>query len=217
MNLDNCQDLIYEESKRHGDIVQGDFFDSYFNNTLKMMMAFDWLSKFCPQSKYAFFVDDDFYVSLKNLVSYANSPLTHSSNVMPDGYLPQDGRLFVGFVVRGRHPQRLYTNKWYMSLQEYPFNRYPDFVEAGAFLLSNRAVKEIAAAVPFVKPFPFDDNYLGIVCKKIGLKLVHNGKFVNDHMSYAPSDFSNVIAFHGQGDHDFAFNIWKEQILLENA
>ena len=213
----SCTEMINRENQLYNDIVQVDFADTYFNNTIKATAGFKWLTDYCPDAEFAFFVDDDFYVSVKNLLSFIQNPLDHPNNKLPDAYLPFDDKLFAGFVVFGRHPQRLHSNKWYTSLDQYPFDRYPDFIEAGAFVVSNRVFKEIYVATAFVKPFPFDDNYLGIVSKKIDLKLVHNVKFVNDHQPYDSERFSDVIAFHGVGDYKFVNQIWKEQMAKGNA
>lgn len=66
----NVQQSIDEESKTFRDIVQANFIDSYFNNTIKTMMGLTWVSKYCPYSKFYYFSDDDMYVSTKNLIHF---------------------------------------------------------------------------------------------------------------------------------------------------
>lgn len=104
-----------------------------------------------------------------------------------------------------------------MSLQEWPFNRYPDFVAGGSTLLSGKAVRDIQAASMFVNMFPIEDTYLGIVAKKLGLQLLHNSRFINDDKVYDRDKFDHVIAFHGGGDWEFVYQIWKEQRERGNA
>lgn len=62
------------ESKNYGDIVQADFIDNYFNNTIKTMMGFNWIVKYCPNSSFYLFSDDDMYVSIKNLLRFVRNP-----------------------------------------------------------------------------------------------------------------------------------------------
>ncbi len=65
-NLGNKQkylDLIFDENKKNGDIVQQDFIDSYYNNTLKSLMAIKWINTYCSNSKYYLLIDDDFFLS----------------------------------------------------------------------------------------------------------------------------------------------------------
>lgn len=62
------------ESKNYRDIVQADFVDNYFNNTIKTMMGFNWVMKYCPNSNFYLFSDDDMYVSIKNLLRFVRNP-----------------------------------------------------------------------------------------------------------------------------------------------
>ena len=70
----DIQDKIREEDNRYKDLIQGDFTDAYFNNTIKTLMSFQWAYKFCNHSKFYFFVDDDYYVSTKNLILFLKNP-----------------------------------------------------------------------------------------------------------------------------------------------
>ena len=58
-----CIDLILNETKRYADIIQQDFIDSYYNNTLKSLMAIKWINTYCSNSKYYLLIDDDFFLS----------------------------------------------------------------------------------------------------------------------------------------------------------
>lgn len=55
--------LINEEAHKYDDIIQQNFFDTYYNNTLKTLMALKWINKFCSNSKFYLLIDDDFYLS----------------------------------------------------------------------------------------------------------------------------------------------------------
>ena len=68
------KDLIEEENKKYGDVVRADFIDSYYNNTLKTMMGMRWAVEKCSNFKFIFFVDDDMYVSVKNLLKFVRHP-----------------------------------------------------------------------------------------------------------------------------------------------
>lgn len=76
LNLDT-QKLIDIESDNYQDIVQANFIDAYFNNTIKTMMGIKWAIKFCSRSKFYMFVDDDFYVSTKNVLRYIRNPVNY--------------------------------------------------------------------------------------------------------------------------------------------
>lgn len=68
------QERIDTENNQHKDIVQAKFVDSYFNNTIKTMMGMRWATSFCPKAKFYFFVDDDYYVSIKNILKFIRNP-----------------------------------------------------------------------------------------------------------------------------------------------
>ncbi|XP_063234706.1 beta-1,3-galactosyltransferase brn isoform X2 [Bacillus rossius redtenbacheri] len=70
----DLQQSIENESRNYGDIVQADFLDTYFNNTIKTMIGFQWVMNFCMNSKFYMFVDDDFYVSTKNVLRFLRNP-----------------------------------------------------------------------------------------------------------------------------------------------
>ena len=77
LGFHNDKDIIDKVSKEHGkhkDIIQGDFTDAYFNNTIKTLMSLQWAYKYCDNSRYYLFVDDDYYVSNKNLLLFLKNP-----------------------------------------------------------------------------------------------------------------------------------------------
>lgn len=75
------QKHIKIESMQHRDIVQSNFMDTYFNNTIKTMMGFRWAVEVCPTSKFYFFVDDDYYVSPKNILRFIENPENYPRNL----------------------------------------------------------------------------------------------------------------------------------------
>lgn len=73
----SLEEAINEESAKYGDIVQADFIDSYYNNTYKTIMGMRWLIENCSNFRYAFFSDDDMYVSVKNLLKFLRHPTAY--------------------------------------------------------------------------------------------------------------------------------------------
>lgn len=68
------QKHINIESDQYKDIVQADYIDTYYNNTIKTMIGFQWVVKFCQRGQFFMFVDDDFYVSTKNVLRFLRHP-----------------------------------------------------------------------------------------------------------------------------------------------
>ena len=75
---------VEAEAREHKDIVQGSFVDTYFNNTIKTGMGLRWAVEHCPKSRFYMFVDDDYYVSARNLLRFLRNPVNYP------GYLQED-------------------------------------------------------------------------------------------------------------------------------
>uniref|UniRef100_A0A6V7L7I4 Hexosyltransferase n=1 Tax=Bracon brevicornis TaxID=1563983 RepID=A0A6V7L7I4_9HYME len=73
-NDHDLQERINEEAGAYNDILQANFIDSYYNNTIKTMMGFKWAYYHCRNAKFYMFVDDDMYVSVKNMLRFIRNP-----------------------------------------------------------------------------------------------------------------------------------------------
>ncbi|XP_053203611.1 beta-1,3-galactosyltransferase brn-like isoform X2 [Panonychus citri] len=221
-SADECDKLIGNESREFGDLVQADFIDTYFNNTIKTMMAMKWVVTNCPRTSFVLFVDDDFYISPRNLLRFVRRPFydpddLESRHSIPSRFIPKDGRLYAGFVFGKSAPMRHKLSKWYISLEDYPYARYPPYVTAGAFVLSIRTVKEMYYASLYTKHFKFDDIYVGILAKKLNLEPFHNKNFHYWRKSYDPLGYGRVIASHGFNDQSELIKVFLEQKSLGHA
>ncbi|XP_029047508.1 beta-1,3-galactosyltransferase brn [Osmia bicornis bicornis] len=76
---DEIQAKVKVEAAKYKDIVQANFVDAYYNNTSKTMMGIKWLIKYCSNSKFYMFVDDDIYVSVKNVLRFIRNPTNYPS------------------------------------------------------------------------------------------------------------------------------------------
>lgn len=63
------QQRLEEESATHGDIIQVDMIDSYYNITLKVGGLLNWLSIYCSTVDFILKADDDVYVNVRNLAT----------------------------------------------------------------------------------------------------------------------------------------------------
>lgn len=222
----DLQLAIDKEREQYDDIVQADFIDTYFNNTIKTMMGFKWAIEFCPLARYFMFVDDDFYISTKNVLRFLRNPINypeyledadetlrklarrlsqtdsliknHSftqtktdmdeiqklvnqnsihtidgknhmkqikeyltkkqnnqmSRQLLDTELPYDVKLFAGYVFSSK-PHRHRSSKWYVSLDEYKWHKWPTYVTAGSFILSRESLIEMYYTSMYTKLFRY--------------------------------------------------------------
>ncbi|KYM82447.1 Beta-1,3-galactosyltransferase brn [Atta colombica] len=299
------------EAGIYKDIVQADFIDSYYNNTIKTMMSFKWLVKYCPNSKFYMFVDDDMYVSVKNVATFIRNPTNYPFYLMEsrkvysahkkreikqsdlmdyndinfnnksatydlkiktfftedstihestnnnswknmhekqefkvnnrkvenehllrffnksmsnrikrqlfDFELPDDIRLFAGFVFMRSAPHRHKFSKWYVTLKEYPYHLWPPYVTAGAYILSKEALMDLYYTSFYTKHFRFDDIFLGLIAKKADIVPFHCEEFHFYKKAYTKHSYTYVITSHGYEDPNELLQIWNEQKALGNA
>lgn len=110
---------VEEEHKQFGDVVQYDFIDDYYNNTIKTMNSIKWASTHCNNSRFYFFSDDDMYVSIKNVLRFLRNPTEYPEYLKNEVKgkqskynLPSDVILFSGFVFHSS-PLRHQISKWF--------------------------------------------------------------------------------------------------------
>nr|CAG4640915.1 EOG090X07IA [Eulimnadia texana] len=212
------QHKIDEESDKHGDIVQVNFIDSYWNNSVKTMAAMKWTVEKCSNARFLVFADDDMYLSTKNLLKFLRNPEIYPDEVFD--YLEDqkrvNGKLYAGYVFHSP-PLRHKFSKWYVPLEEYPFTLWPPYATAGAYVLSRTALLELYYGSMFTKMFRFDDVYLGLVARKVGLEPLHCSEFYFWKKPYSATGYRDVIASHGFGDPQELRKVWTEQKSLGNA
>lgn len=230
------EDNINKEFREENDLVQANFFDTYYNNTIKTMIGFKWAVNFCGNAKFFMFVDDDYYVSTKNVLRFVRNPTNYPQYVIQsqqhlklqqlpqrrklndyfDYELPDDVRLYSGFVFSSS-PLRHMSSKWYVSLQEYPYDRWPPYATAGAYVLSRQALIDMFYTSYYAKHFRFDDVYVGILAYKAKIEPFHCEFFNFYKKTYNKKTYEFVIASHGYHDSQELKRVWNEQKTLGNA
>lgn len=186
---------VRQESTEHGDIIQEDFKDNYHNNTIKMIMGYKWAVSNCKSADYLFFVDDDYFVNIKNLVQYVSSRNQNEKH-----------KLFSGTLLPHSTPFRVNGSKWYVPWEDYPFDRWPPYLAGGAYFISMALARKFNLAFPYVKPLHIDDTYLGIVARKLGIKPTSNQKIGYRKMQLAT--LQTIIASHGYAKKEDVEKAW---------
>lgn len=186
---------VRKESTEHGDIIQEDFKDNYHNNTIKMIMGYKWAVSNCKSADYLFFVDDDYFVNIKNLVQYVSSRNQNEKH-----------KLFSGTLLPHSTPFRVNGSKWYVPWEDYPFDKWPPYLAGGAYFVSMALARKFNLAFPYVKPLHIDDTYLGIVARKLGIKPTSNQKIGYRKMQLA--SLQTIIASHGYAKKEDVEKAW---------
>ncbi|CAI4221735.1 unnamed protein product [Auanema sp. JU1783] len=179
---------IQRESELHGDILVIDKPDVYNNNILKFLYSIRYAhrpSNECSPPDFVLLIDDDYMLSTHNLIKLLNE--RSSTDEMYEGWMFNTS------------PFRFKLHKHAISVNDYPYNRYPPYITAGAVLLSKSTVDRFFYAIQLVKLFPFDDVYAGIVSYLLRIRPDHNDKFLfwSRDVSHEEWMDGEVICAHG--------------------
>ncbi|NXG90636.1 B3GN6 acetylglucosaminyltransferase, partial [Stercorarius parasiticus] len=151
--------LLRLEQEEHGDMLQWDFKDTFFNLTLKQVLFHSWLEEHCPRVRFIFNGDDDVFVNTDNVIRFAMA--TQGSS--------EEQHLMVGQLFINNRPVRLQRSKYFVPTQLMASNRYPPYCGGGGMLMSGFTARVIARESRDVELFPIDDVYLGMCLQKAGL------------------------------------------------
>ncbi|XP_038863422.1 putative UDP-GlcNAc:betaGal beta-1,3-N-acetylglucosaminyltransferase LOC100288842 [Salvelinus namaycush] len=155
--------LLIDESWERGDLIQGRFWESYSNLTLKTLSMLSWVRRFCPQAHFLAKVDDDVLFNPGALLRYLNSTYEH-------------GDLYLGRLHLHVAPDREPGSKHYLPRVAYPASVFPDYCSGTAYILSRSALLKIsltAAASPPSTPLPPEDMFVGLCAREAGVLPSH--------------------------------------------
>lgn len=69
--LDDVLSLsLSEENYEYGDLIRGNFLDTYTNLTLKTISYLEWVDKYCNRAKYILKTDDDVFINVPRLMKF---------------------------------------------------------------------------------------------------------------------------------------------------
>ncbi|XP_003463973.1 beta-1,3-galactosyltransferase 5 [Cavia porcellus] len=177
---------VAQENRQHGDIIQKDFKDVYFNLTLKTMMGMEWIHRFCPQVAFVMKTDTDMFINVK----YLTELLLKKNRTV--GF-------FTGYLKPKDLPIRNKFSKWYVSQFEYPWSKYPPFCSGTAYVFSSDVASQvynISESVPFIK---LEDVFVGLCLAKLGIQpeeLHSQQTFFPGGLSFSACRFRKLVACH---------------------
>ncbi|XP_055701839.1 beta-1,3-galactosyltransferase 5-like [Phlebotomus papatasi] len=199
VDSEDLQNDIQSESDFFGDIVQGNFVDSYKNLSYKHIMAMKWATEFCPETQFIFKSDDDIFVNTPLMWKYI--------------YRMRNKRNFMFCVISWKPGViRDERSKWYVSPEEYPNETYPVYCPGCGVLLTIDVAQKLHKAAETTPFFWVDDVYvLGILREKINVRITHTE---NMHMGSQISDeiISNKRNITDVDHYIFSFELKNEHI-----
>ncbi|CAD5229664.1 unnamed protein product [Bursaphelenchus okinawaensis] len=200
-HYDNNIDELVRENDKHKDMIIGDFYDNYYNNTYKLMYTMKSAIEYCGSNvPFVISMDDDYVINLDNIVDYIQNA-TQTND-----------RLYSGWRMYGT-PFRFRYNKFYISLSEYPYDIFPPFISGGLVFMSPQTVKEFYISMKYCKKLKFDDVYLGVLAHLLDIHPLHvPSAMVRRNMRAKRLDFTQKL-----GEHGYTASEIEKYIPLVNA
>ncbi|XP_060810064.1 lactosylceramide 1,3-N-acetyl-beta-D-glucosaminyltransferase-like, partial [Amyelois transitella] len=152
--------LLTEEIKLYGDIVQGNFIDAYKNLTYKYVMGLKWVTHHCPKAKYVLKTDDDIVVNIKEVWNYLGRVLS-----------PFGAKSLINcHTYENSLAQRNENSKYQVTLDEYKDYYYPAYCGGWAIIYSQDVISKLLEVAQSISYFWIDDVQItGICAQKIGV------------------------------------------------
>ena len=176
---------LIKEAEEYKDIVIANFQDTYRNLTLKTIAGFHWANNHCPHAQFVMKTDDDIYVNILGLLDV----LMHKEKDFSLGKLRKDAP-----------PLRIKHSKWYISYKDYPKTTYPDYYSGSGYVLSINHVRGILNVYQNVHFLPFEDVFVGLCLKRLGLRLRNTALYLyistKIPLPLCVYKYSNVITVH---------------------
>ena len=157
------------------DVVFADFFDHYFNLTLKSVAMLDWVDLNCNSCRFLLKCDDDMYINVPALREKLQTE-------------PLAEKAVVGHLAHAWLPNRNAESKYFLSSQEFPFEVLPDFVTGPAYLVSGALVRPLLDAALEERWITLEDVFLtGVVAgARLGVPLTNWKEFSNERAGVTP-------------------------------
>ncbi|GJD07749.1 Beta-1,3-galactosyltransferase 5 [Galdieria sulphuraria] len=129
---------LRRENREYHDIVVLNMEDTYFNLTLKTILAFDWISENVNAS-FILKSDTDVYIKVDRLIETLNEATKQN--------------FYMGTLVKFGSSKPLNfdgwkNHRWYTAMEEYPFHFWPPYLFGFAYVVTMDLVHVIAQCRP---------------------------------------------------------------------
>lgn len=155
------QAAIEDEARRYGDIVQGNFLDSYRNLTYKHVMGLKWVAHFCRGARFVLKSDDDTFLDIFTVVELLKRRFGST----------QPADLMACTVYRNAFVKRSHRSKWFVAVRDFRPNFYPTYCSGWTIVMSTDVVLRLYVESANLTYFWIDDVVVsGILVQRIGIE-----------------------------------------------
>lgn len=153
------------ESQMYGDILQGDFVDTYRNLVKKTILGIKWMLEYCNKTKFILKIDDDMVMNTKQAHSYFLSLTKQNSSFLRRKIYGRCNHTFM-------RPIRDPKIKQYISREDYAPDRWDPYCHGPAYALTTDILEPLYNLTKYVKEYPMEDCYVGTLAKHLNYDLV---------------------------------------------
>ncbi|EDO38374.1 predicted protein, partial [Nematostella vectensis] len=146
---------IETEAATFGDILRGNYEETYRNIVVKVFYAFKWALQFKP--KYILKVDDDVYAHIPRFVSWLRKSSTPK-------------RLYAGYVHFNAYISRNPKNQHYVSKKQFPEKKFPNYCAGPCYIISGNLLEEFTKQAKKVPIFRVEDAFMGLLARQSKVK-----------------------------------------------
>ncbi|TSS97532.1 Lactosylceramide 1,3-N-acetyl-beta-D-glucosaminyltransferase B [Bagarius yarrelli] len=159
LNLKKVQHRLFREDEIYQDLIQQDFFDTFHNLTIKLLLQLTWTHTYCNHAHFIMSADDDIFVHMPNLIRYLQG--INRANIKD---------FWIGKVHRGAPPNRNKKSKYYVSYEMYPWSVYPDYTPGAGYVVSKDVASKVyRASLTLNASLYIDDVFMGICANAMGI------------------------------------------------
>lgn len=160
--------LLKEENEIYDDIIQFEFYASYFNLTSQTIHEMRWVNSHCDKYIYYMHQSDDTFYNVKLFRSkFVDNPRKSIHD-------------FIGFRWIGNVAIHTNTSIFYIPTDIWPGPTYPPQPSGPGYILSKNIMPVIANATYYMdKTILFEDAYMGILLDYVKINITPINKLVN--------------------------------------
>jgi hypothetical protein len=144
-------------------------------------MMLRWITDFCTSKSrrsphtdlrnYVLFVDDDYFIDIDSLMLYIKG-----IDDDPDTTTFERRTFITGHLIEGSRPRRSASDRYYVSVNDYPFDAYPPYISTSCFLMTRYNARLFYLASKYIRLFHFDDIYMGVLAYSMSINLIRNNE-----------------------------------------
>lgn len=158
-----------------------------------------WINDYCSSKNrralhidlrnYVLFVNDDYYIDLDLL-------LTYISSIDEDAEMTTyERRIFVtGELIENSRPRRFVNDRWYVSVTDYPYDRYPPYVSSECFLMTRYNARLFYISSKYVRLFSFEHIYMGLLAYSMSINFIKNNKLFSTTSNFIVNNQNLVLS-----------------------